>query len=33
LAAGTTHPFLEIEDIARALTIAVEVSLEELAAR
>lgn len=33
LAAGTTHPFLEIEDIARALTIAVEMSLEELAAR
>ena len=33
LAAGTDEPFLEVEDIARALTIAIEVSLEEVANR
>jgi len=33
LALGTAHPFLEVEEIARALTIAVEVSLEALGAR
>jgi pyroglutamyl-peptidase len=33
LAAGTVNPSLEIDDIARGLTIAIEVSLEELARR
>jgi pyroglutamyl-peptidase len=33
LAAGTVNPSLEIGDIARGLTIAIEVSLEELARR
>jgi pyroglutamyl-peptidase len=33
LAAGTSHPFLEIDDIARGLAIAIEVSLRELARR
>ena len=31
LAAGTDEPFLEVEDIARALTIAIAVSLESMA--
>jgi pyroglutamyl-peptidase len=33
LAAGTDHPWLEIDNIARGLAIAIEVSLEELALR
>jgi pyroglutamyl-peptidase len=33
LAAGTSHPSLEIDDIGRGLTIAIEVSLEELGHR
>jgi pyroglutamyl-peptidase len=33
LAAGTANPWLEIEEIARGLTIAIEVSLEALARR
>jgi pyrrolidone-carboxylate peptidase len=33
LAAGTGNPSLEIDDIARGLTIAIEVSLAELARR
>jgi pyrrolidone-carboxylate peptidase len=33
LAARTGHPYLEVEAIARALTIAVDVSLEELGSR
>jgi len=33
LAAGTGNPSLEIDDIARGLTIAIEVSLKELARR
>jgi pyroglutamyl-peptidase len=33
LAAGTSHPFLEVDEIARGLAVAIEVSLREFARR